>query len=231
MGDPFDRLLARVPARGIRAKRPSITISYAQSLDGSIASASGKPLSLSSQETLEMTHCLRAVHDAILVGIGTVLVDNPQLTVRHVDGENPQPVILDTYLRTPNDASILEHPKPPLIATGSTPNRERAEEIEQAGGRVLSFQTRDDGLVELPALMERLGQIGVTSVMVEGGTRVISSFLRDQLADCMVITIAPSLVGGRHAVEDLSQDSMPRLGEPEWAAFGPDLVVWGEVEW
>lgn len=231
MGDPFDRLLARVPARAIGARRPSITISYAQSLDGSIASASGKPLSLSSLESLEMTHRLRAAHDAILVGIGTILADNPRLTVRHVNGEHPQPVILDTYLRTPNDASILEHPRPPIIATGLTPNQARSEEIEQAGGRVLSLQTREDGHIELPALVERLGQIGVTSVMVEGGTRVISSFLRDQLADCMVITIAPSLVGGRHAVEDLSRDSMPRLGEPEWVAFGPDLVVWGDVKW
>ncbi len=231
MGDPFDRLLARVPARGIKARRPSITISYAQSLDGSIASASGKPLSLSGQESLEMTHHLRAAHDAILVGIGTVLADNPQLTVRHANGEHPQPVILDTYLRTPNDAAVLEHPRPPIFATGQTPNQARTEEIEQAGGRVLSLQTGADGLIELPALVERQGQIGVTSVMVEGGTRVISSFLRDELADCMVITISPSLVGGRHAVKDLPQDSMPRLGEPEWVAFGPDLVVWGDVEW
>ena len=231
MGDPFDRLLARVPARGVGAIRPSITISYAQSLDGSIASASNKPIPLSGQESLEMTHRLRAVHDAILVGIGTVLADNPQLTVRHVDGEHPQPIILDTHLRTPSDASILKHPKPPIIAAGTNQNRQRAEELEQAGGRVLSLQTREDGLVQLPALMERLGQLGLASIMVEGGTRVISSFLREQLADCMVVTIAPSLVGGRHAVEDLSQDSMPRLSKPEWAAFGPDLVVWGEVEW
>lgn len=231
MGDPLDRLLARVPATGIKARRPSVTISYAQSLDGSIASASGKPLSLSSRGTLEMTHRLRAAHDAILVGIGTILADNPQLTVRHVDGEHPQPVILDTYLRTPNEASILEHPKPPIIAAGRTPNRVRAQELEQAGGRVLSLPTREEGLVELTALMERLRQLGLASVMVEGGTRVISSFLRDQLADCMVVTIAPSLVAGKRAIEDLAQDSLPRLGEPEWAAFGPDLVVWGEVEW
>lgn len=178
-----------------------------------------------------MTHRLRAAHDAIVVGIDTVLVDNPRLTVRRVDGEHPQPIILDTHMRTPNDASILQHPRPPIIATGGTPNQARAEEIEQAGARVLSFPIRDDGLVELPALMERLGQIGVASVMVEGGTRVISSFLADLLADCMVVTVAPILVAGKHAVEGLPQDSLPRLGEPDWAAFGPDLVVWGEVEW
>ncbi|HEX9595492.1 MAG TPA: RibD family protein, partial [Anaerolineales bacterium] len=81
--------------------RPTVTLSYAQSLDGSIALHRGEPLTLSGPESMAMTHRLRAAHDAILVGIGTVISDDPQLNVRLVEGRNPQVVVLDSRLRLP----------------------------------------------------------------------------------------------------------------------------------
>lgn len=236
MDKPLERLLAQVPARSTSGKsiRPSITVSYAQSLDGSIASPSSRPLALSSPDSLVMTHNLRAAHDAILVGIGTVLADNPRLTARKVEGESPQPVVLDTHLRLPEGSSVLEHPKPLMVATGPTPNPKRVEEVERRGGRVLSGPTGAGGLVQLPSLVERLRQLGIASLMVEGGTKVISSFLREGLVDTAVITITPAFVGGRHAVDALGFERLedfPRLKQAEWSKFGPDIVVWGDIEW
>src|SRR4051794_24685033 len=89
--------------------RPIVTLAYAQSLDGSIATAARRPLALSSQPALKLTHQLRAEHDAILVGIGTVLADDPLLTVRLVNGPNPVPVVLDSRLRLPSTARLLGH--------------------------------------------------------------------------------------------------------------------------
>ena len=91
---------------------PYVTLTYAQSLDGSIAATPGRPLSISGPVSMTLTHALRAAHDAILVGIGTILADNPQLTVRYLKGKDPQPVIVDSRLRCPLDARVLRHDPP-----------------------------------------------------------------------------------------------------------------------
>ena len=234
MADPLERLLARVPAQSRKAKHPWVTLSYAQSLDGSIGTSSRKPLPLSGPEALAVTHRLRAAHDAILVGIGTVIADNPLLTVRHADGDHPQPVILDSHLRIPREASLWSHPKPPLIACVAAANSLLKLELESAGGRVLSLPSGAYGRVSLPALLDRLGQLGVESLIVEGGSEVITSFVRERLADALVITIAPVLVGGLRAPQDLGSSHLrplPRLQDPDWAEFGSDILVWGEIGW
>jgi 3,4-dihydroxy 2-butanone 4-phosphate synthase/GTP cyclohydrolase II len=234
MAGPLENLLARVPTVVERARRPSVTLSYAQSLDGSIGTASRKPLSLSGPESLAAAHHLRAAHDAVLVGIGTVVSDNPQLTVRHATGEHPQPVILDSHLRIPREASLWKHPKPPLIACLATANRERRQELEAAGARLISLPASPEGRVSLPALLERLRQLGIETLMVEGGARVITSFVREKLADALAITVRPTLVGGLQAIEGLEPEKLERLpaiNDPGWGAFGSDLMVWGEIVW
>src|SRR5512133_2370683 len=100
---PLEELLSDAGREG----RPLVTLSYAQSLDGSLAAQRGTPLALSGPQSMELTHRLRAAQDAILVGIGTVLSDNPRLTVRLVEGSQPQPVILDSHLRFPLNANLL----------------------------------------------------------------------------------------------------------------------------
>jgi len=117
--------------------RPLVTVGYAQSLDGSIAALPGHPLLLSSSPSTTLTHLIRALHDGILVGIGTVLADDPRLTVRRVSGRSPRPLVLDSRLRFPLYARMLRQDlKPWIVATGNA-DEERQAELEKAGARVI----------------------------------------------------------------------------------------------
>ncbi len=216
--------------------RPFVTLTYAQSLDGSIAGADAVPLSLSGSQSAEMTHLLRSTNDAILVGIGTVIADDPRLTVRLTDGKDPQPIILDSTLRCPLDATLLEsYRTAPWIATREDAPIERQVELEAVGARVIRLPaTEPSGLVDLRALMTRLYDEGIRSLMVEGGARVITEMLASRFVDHVVITVAPKLVGGLHAVtnsENVAEAVFPRLGKLGYQRAGTDLVVWGRPDW
>jgi 3,4-dihydroxy 2-butanone 4-phosphate synthase/GTP cyclohydrolase II len=216
------------------ALRPSITLSYAQSLDGSITARRGQPIALSGPEAMTMTHQLRADHDAILVGIGTVLADDPGLTVRLVNGRDPQPIILDSQLRFPLAAKMLNNPRPPWIAATAPIDPARREQLAAAGAQVLVVPPNSQGQVDLPALLAQLRQRGIERLMVEGGATIITNFLAAQLADRIVLTIAPVLVGGLNAVGSLVQPAgtgFPRLHNPRYEQMGDDLVLSGDVMW
>ncbi len=231
MSDAFHRFLTALRHQEADPL-PRVTLTYAQSLDGSIAKDRGAPLILSSSESLAMTHRLRAAHDAILVGIGTVLADDPQLTVRLADGTDPQPVVLDSHLRIPEHCRLMDADLRPWLATVEG-NGHRARTLEARGAQVLSLPADDRGRIDLPALLEALRHRGIHRLMVEGGASVITSFLRSGLVDWVVLTIVPRLVGGLRAVEGpLAADGLaaPRLLEPDWQRFGSDLVMWGRLE-
>jgi 3,4-dihydroxy 2-butanone 4-phosphate synthase/GTP cyclohydrolase II len=220
--------------------RPYVTLTYAQSLDGSIASADRRPLPISGEEAMTFTHQLRASHDAILVGIGTILSDNPRLNVRHSEGTHPTPVVLDTNLRFPTDAQLFSCEGPnPIIATNESAPEARKEALEARDATVIRLSCVDDGIC-LDSLLEALGERDFRSVMVEGGTEVITSFLSRQLVDHMILTIAPILVGGQHALRsdgtDLPADAsaksaFPRLENVQYQWFGEDLVMEGTPVW
>ncbi len=215
-------------------RHPIITISYAQSVDGSIASLSGHPLALSSSQSTLFTHCLRALHDGILVGIGTVLADNPRLTVRQVSGRNPQPVILDSRLRFPLYSRILGQQMKPWIFTTPSADENRQKELEKAGARVIRVSADATGQVDLRSLLSRLKSLGLASLMVEGGAQVIASFLSARLADQVVITVAPLLVGGLRILDNIGRinhGGIPRLVNVCYERFGEDLVLRGDLDW
>ncbi|MBM4274485.1 MAG: GTP cyclohydrolase II [Deltaproteobacteria bacterium] len=215
-----------------RTGRPYVTLSYAQSLDGSIADRPGRPLSLSGSQSLAMTHALRAAHDAILVGIGTVLADNPRLNVRLVEGRDPQPVIVDSRLRFPAYSNLLRNCRTPWIAASSGADSERQQALEEMGAKVLMLPSQN-GWVDLTALLEKLGEQGVDSLMVEGGAQIITSFLSFRLVDQIVLTIAPLLVGGLRVVDNFGGylRSFPRLKNLSYQRLGEDLVLRGEPDW
>lgn len=215
---------------------PFVTLSYAQSLDGCVAAQPGRHLEISAPESLKMTHALRATHGApqggILVGIGTALADDPSLTVRLVAGENPQPVVVDSCLRLPTSAKLLQDSRPVWIATTDAAPIERQQALEAAGAKILRLPANASGRVDLAALLVRLGEMGLHSLMVEGGPTILTSFLTARLAHYAVVTVAPFWVGGVHAVNQPlhpSAEKLPRIANPHIVQVGPDVTLWGAL--
>lgn len=208
---------------------PFVTLSYAQSIDGSIATRQRTPLALSGAASMRMTHELRAVHDAILVGIGTIIADNPQLTVRLVPGDNPQPVIVDSALRFPLDSELLKSQKKPWIATTNKKAGHRERSLREAGCRILKSKPNDQGKVPLTDLLRTLWGDGIQRVMVEGGASVITSFLEQKLVNLVMITIAPRFVGGLHAISN-DMTAPHEIESPAYTNLDHDLVVWGRLK-
>ena len=226
----FDRLAAHA-RRGDR--RPFVTLSYAQSVDGSIATQPSRPFALSCDRSFDMTHLLRSRHDALLVGINTVLTDDPQLTVRRCAGRNPQPLVLDSRLRFPLHARLLSHPdKQPLLLTTAAAPAESIARAKASGARVRVVPSDPLGRVDLLAALHCLTELGVESVMVEGGASVIGGFLRSRLVDYCVITVVPRLIGGVKALAaPCSPGDMPPLSivDCRYQPLGGDVIVHGTI--
>jgi GTP cyclohydrolase II len=215
--------------------RPAVTISYAQSVDGSIAGDNGQQVTISGKQSMTMTHRLRAGHDAILVGIGTALSDDPRLTVRLVAGSNPQPIIVDSTLRLEPDASVFTagHNNPWIVTTENHDPQRRAA-VEAAGATVIQVPATDDGRVDLGALLDDLGGRGISSLMVEGGAGIIRSFLDHRLVDQLVITVSPQLIGGTRVLEQRTskeQITYPTITGVHYQRLGDDIVMYGRPVW
>lgn len=182
-----------------------------------------------------MAHRLRAEHEAVLVGVGTVLADNPSLTVRHVVGRNPLRIVADSRLRTPLSATILtSNPENTLLVTTRAAPREHEEAILTRGARVVRLPSEADR-VDLAALLRELCGEGVRSVLVEGGAGVITSLLRRHLADRVAIFVAPKIIGqGMAAVGDLAIRTMAEaltLPHATFTPLGADVLFQGDIVW
>lgn len=226
--------VSALPGKPLR--RPLITLSYAQTLDGRLATRSGQSQWISGPESLDLTHEIRAGHDAIMVGSGTVLADDPRLTVRRVDGADPLRIIVDGQLRTSPDAALLtsENEKTIFAITEHAPRIQR-DAIAARGAQLLEVSSTPAGHVELPELMEILAQWGVRSIMVEGGAGLLTALLQERLADRVVITVAPKILGrGISAIGDLGIDELEeciRLTNVQMSQHGVDFVVQGDLRW
>jgi len=214
--------------------RPFVTLSYAQSLDGCIAARRGEALALSGPQSLTLTHKLRAGHDAILVGIGTVLADNPRLNVRLVNGESPRPIVVDSRLRIPLDCRLLhENSLTAWVIATPDPEPERRKAVESLGAEILTIPGNFKGQVDLSVMLEKLGELGINSIMVEGGSRIITNFLLERLVNFMVLTLAPVVIfGGLRGVSELGYsdpEDLPRLQNPQHKWLGKDLILWGDL--
>lgn len=217
-----------------RHHRPLVTVSYAQSVDGSIATRNREQLRLSSHQSMVLTHRIRATCDAIVIGINTLLVDNPLLTVRLAVGASPQPIVLDSHLRIPLQARLLERTDHRCwLACTDVSDPTRVGAVERRGGEVICCRRDRDNRVDLPHLLQQLGERGIRSIMVEGGGQVITSFLEARLVDQLIITIAPRLVGGLPVLDRpaVSNGSRLQLKEVSYQSCGPDLILWAQPQW
>ncbi|MEN3355784.1 MAG: cyclohydrolase [Betaproteobacteria bacterium] len=213
-------------------ERPFVTLSYSQSLDGSVAVSRSSPCLLSCRKSLEMTHRVRSLHDAVLVGIDTVLSDDPQLTVRYCEGDDPQPIVLDSALRFPERARLLRHltRKPIIITTDKAP-ADSARRLQDKGARIFRVG-QEQGRVDLRAALKLLRSLDLRSVMVEGGATVINGILARQLVDYCVLTITPKLIGGIKAVETLCrpQNATPlSIVDCRYQTLDRDLIAYGPL--
>jgi diaminohydroxyphosphoribosylaminopyrimidine deaminase/5-amino-6-(5-phosphoribosylamino)uracil reductase len=215
---------------------PWVLLKSMVSLDGRTGSENGESRGLGSPAELRRVHRLRAEHDAVLVGIGTVLADDPELTVRHARGPNPLRVVLDSGLRLPIGSRLLATTgRAPLLVATTVEDRGRVDAIEAAGGRVWRFEADPDGRVPLALLLRRLAAEGALSILVEGGATVHSAFLRAGLADRIALGIAPVLLGGRGGTAWTRDLGRPSLGEGipvtslRVRRLGPDLWIEGDL--
>lgn len=181
--------------------RPTITLSYAQSADGRIATRSGQSQWISGKETLTFAHALRGKNDSILVGIGTVLRDDPSLTCRLKEGltadiSSPQRVVLDSHLRVPLDAKIIRTASEVTtrIFTLAGPPDEKRKALEERGV-ILHFVEQDEEGLSIPAVLEQLYNEGSRNLFVEGGANIITSFFRHRVVDTLYLVCAPMIIG------------------------------------
>jgi len=215
---------------------PLVTLKFAQTIDGRIATAAGSSQWISSERFQSLAHKLRATNDAVMVGAGTVLVDDPRLTVRAAKGRNPLRVILDSGLRIPLDSKVLgnQEAAPTIIATTPRADETKLSRLRQMGIEVLVIPANGEGKVDLSHLLGTLGKRGISSVLVEGGSSVITSLLRQGLADKLVIAIAPKIMGkGIEAVGELNISDVNqslKLSFTRIHRVGEDIVIEARVE-
>ncbi len=199
----------------VKTKRPFVTLKMAATLDGRIATRTGDSRWVTGEAARGYVHELRHASDAIMVGVATVLADNPSLTARLTDktGVNPKRIILDTNLSMPEHAKLLkiEPASDTVLVSGPSAAPEKKYLLEKQGITIIEARLADRG-IDLDDLMARLGERGITSLLIEGGARVAASALKSGIVDKICFFYAPKILGG--------DDGVPMCAGP-----GPDLMA------
>ncbi len=229
------RALNEVFLTRMERQRPFVTVKVAQSLDGRIAARAGQSRWISGPAARRWARRLRSESDAVLVGVRTVLKDNPLLTARGT-GRRRQPVrvVLDSSLRTPPEARLFSDSSPVWIAATRSAPRARERALRRAGAEVLRFPS-EGGRVNLRALLRELAKREISRLLIEGGGEVIASALRARAVDRVAWVVAPKLLGGRQAVPSVGgegvqhPDQAVRLRNIAVKRLGQDLLVTAEV--
>ena len=212
---------------------PFVLWKTAMTLDGKIATRTGDSRWVTGESARRYVHKLRAEADAVMVGIGTVLADDPQLTARE-GAKNPIRVVVDSQGRTPVDAKVVNGEAPTIIIMGRKACEEKLDELWAAGVRILCVQDVEGG-VDLRYSMAELGKMGINRILFEGGGELAASMLAEGLVDKGLVFIAPKIVGGRDAktpVEGKGVELMSQalaVSELKVRRFGDDIALEFEI--
>jgi len=194
-------------------KRPHITVKFAQTLDGKIAAKDGSSKWISGLKARKLAHRLRAIHDAVLVGVGTIVEDDPSLTTRFVKGRSPLRIILDPKLRIPIKSKVLRNQKKSktFVITSRMSSKGKIKKIEKMGGEVLLAPFIKGGYIDLRKIIRILYKKKIKSILIEGGSRTISLFLKQRIVDSVIAVISPKILGsGLSSVSDIG---IPNIGK------------------
>lgn len=191
---------------------PFVTLKTAVTMDGKIASYTLDSRWITSSAAREDVHTLRHQNAAILVGVNTVIKDDPQLTTRLPNGRNPVRVIMDSTLRLPLNAKVVEDGEAPTwVFTTKSHNSERRKFLESTGVKV--FVTEQSCRVDPAEVLQLLGQESISSLLIEGGSEINASFFENRLVDKMIIYMAPKIIGGRNAPSFLAGTGIDKMNE------------------
>lgn len=221
----------------ITTKQPFLLFKTAMTLDGKIATRTGQSQWITGASARGLVHSLRDAYDAIMVGIGTVLADDPALTTR-IPGkvtQDPVRVIVDSQARTPLAAKVFNHESAAstIIFVSDQAPPDRVAALRAKGAQVITVPSGEDQRLQMKAVVERLGLEGITSVLLEGGGQLAGSCFRAQLVDKVCWFVAPKIVGGYQApspIEDLGIDHMEKaitLNRITLQQIGTDLMLEG----
>ncbi len=225
------QLLNEVFFHWVRERTPFVVLKLALSLDGKIATSSGKSRWITGPESRRLVHALRARYGAVLVGVNTVLADDPSLTVREVEGPQPLRVVLDSDGRTPPGAKVLSAEAKAVIATTDRMPPETEDELRRRGAEVWRLPSQGDR-ADLGELLRRLGE-EADSLLVEGGSEVAGSFLSAGLVHKVAFFYAPLILGGQDAVPAVGGEGVAdpaqgiRIRNLEIERVGEDFLVTG----
>ena len=220
---------------------PFVIAKFAMSLDGKIATKAGDSKWITSEEARKYVHTLRHTSDAIMVGVNTIIVDNPRLTTRGCGGKGgmrkkqPLRLVADSKGRVPLDAHIFEPPGEVLLAVMEPFDPEKRKEFTQAGAEVLELPSKE-GLVDIEELLKVLGKREIASILVEGGGKLLGSLFDHHSVDKVLAFVSPIIIGGeegRSAVGGNGVNSIGealRLSQVSTRSFGNDILVSGYVK-
>ncbi len=219
----------------VENQRPFVTLKIAQSLDGRIATVAGDSKWISSVESRKLVHSLRAQSDAVLIGSGTFNKDNPRLTTRMTKGKNPYRIIVSSHLNFPEESHLIDNNNDhkTILATSA-----KSAAVDSRIGNGLTYwdvASNHDMRVDLKDVLEKARQFGINSILVEGGAKIATSFLKEKLIDKFIIITAPIVIGkGIDSIGELSIDRISqavRFRDSYRFKCGLDEVFVGYPDW
>lgn len=214
----------------VQTKLPFVILKAAITLDGKIATREGESKWITSEASRKVAHKLRSIVDGVLVGVGTVITDNPSLTVRAVKGKDPFRIVMDTDLKTPTDANILGGKC--IIATTDGVSKERIDALTKKA-KLWLFPKNGKGRIDIKTVVKRAGEEGMTSILIEGGEEVYTSALASNVVDKVYLFIAPKILGDGIPFTKLSTPKLKdalTLRKLKYKKIGDDILITGYVK-